>query len=139
MHGEIVLDHGRLLAGRNESMLDQVTSRDYILAMKTAGIRELKARLSEYVRQVTQGEVVLITDRGRVVAELRRPGPEQGALTLGDLRLHQAVERGLIRPSPLRAEDKERAVERLLKGAPGPWLPKGSAQRILDEIREERS
>ena len=43
--------------------------------MKAVGIRELKARLSHYVRNVERGEVVLVTDRGRVVAELlaRRP------------------------------------------------------------------
>ncbi len=38
------------------------------------GLRELKNRLSEYVRRVRAGEVVLVTDRGEVVAELRRPG-----------------------------------------------------------------
>jgi len=34
----------------------------------------LKARLSQYLRDVQGGEVVLVTDRGRVVAEVRRPG-----------------------------------------------------------------
>jgi antitoxin (DNA-binding transcriptional repressor) of toxin-antitoxin stability system len=42
--------------------------------MKTAGVRELKARLRAYLRDVEHGDVVLVTDRGRVVAELRRPG-----------------------------------------------------------------
>ncbi len=42
--------------------------------MKAVGIRELKARLSQYLRDVQGGEVVLVTDRGRVVAEMRRPG-----------------------------------------------------------------
>ena len=42
--------------------------------MKAVGIRELKARLSQYLRDVQRGEVVLVTDRGRVVAEMRRPG-----------------------------------------------------------------
>jgi len=36
-------------------------------------VRELKNRLSAYLREVAQGEIVLVTDRGRVVAELRRP------------------------------------------------------------------
>jgi len=39
--------------------------------MKTAGVREIKAHLSGYLREVAHGEVVLVTDRGRVVAELR--------------------------------------------------------------------
>jgi prevent-host-death family protein len=42
--------------------------------MKTVGIRELKNRLSEYVRSVRAGEGVLVTDRGEVVAELAPPG-----------------------------------------------------------------
>lgn len=42
--------------------------------MKTVGVRELKNRLSEYIRQVRSGESVLVTDRGEVVAELTRPG-----------------------------------------------------------------
>lgn len=42
--------------------------------MKAVGIRELKARLSQYLRDVQAGEVVLVTDRGRVVAEVRPPG-----------------------------------------------------------------
>ncbi|MGH8138210.1 MAG: type II toxin-antitoxin system Phd/YefM family antitoxin [Steroidobacteraceae bacterium] len=42
--------------------------------MKTVGIRELKNRLSEYLRQVRSGESVLVTDRGEVVAEFSPPG-----------------------------------------------------------------
>lgn len=42
--------------------------------MKTVGIRELKNRLSEYIRQVRSGEGLLVTDRGEVVAELAPPG-----------------------------------------------------------------
>jgi antitoxin (DNA-binding transcriptional repressor) of toxin-antitoxin stability system len=41
--------------------------------MKTVAVKELKNRLSSYRREVTAGEVVLVTDRGRVVAELRQP------------------------------------------------------------------
>lgn len=42
--------------------------------MKTVGVRELKNRLSEYLRQAKSGEAVLVTDRGQVVAELAPPG-----------------------------------------------------------------
>ncbi|MGH9816069.1 MAG: type II toxin-antitoxin system Phd/YefM family antitoxin [Candidatus Acidiferrales bacterium] len=42
--------------------------------MKSVGIRDLKNRLSEYVREVRSGEAVLITDRGEVVAEIIPPG-----------------------------------------------------------------
>jgi antitoxin (DNA-binding transcriptional repressor) of toxin-antitoxin stability system len=46
--------------------------------MKTVGLRELKNRLSEYVRAVRAGESVLVTDRGDVVAELAPPGETTG-------------------------------------------------------------
>jgi prevent-host-death family protein len=42
--------------------------------MKSVGIRDLKNRLSEYVREIRSGEAVLVTDRGEVVAELIPPG-----------------------------------------------------------------
>ena len=42
--------------------------------MKAVGLRELKNRLSEYVRDVRSGEGILVTDRGQVVAELNPPG-----------------------------------------------------------------
>jgi antitoxin (DNA-binding transcriptional repressor) of toxin-antitoxin stability system len=42
--------------------------------MKTVGVRELKNRLSEYLREVKAGESILVTDRGEVVAELAPPG-----------------------------------------------------------------
>jgi len=42
--------------------------------MKTVGIRELKNRLSDYIRRVRSGESVLVTDRGETVAVLTPPG-----------------------------------------------------------------
>jgi prevent-host-death family protein len=54
--------------------------------MKTVGIRDLKNRLSEYLRRVRTGESVLVTDRGEVVAELQPPG---------QVRVDQAVSPGL--------------------------------------------
>ena len=41
--------------------------------MKTVGVRELKNRLSEYLRRLRAGESVLVTDRGEVVAEFSPP------------------------------------------------------------------
>jgi antitoxin (DNA-binding transcriptional repressor) of toxin-antitoxin stability system len=37
-------------------------------------VRDLKNRLSEYLRLARAGEVVLVTDLGQVVAGLRSPG-----------------------------------------------------------------
>ena len=38
--------------------------------MKTVGLRQLKAHLGEYVNRCRGGEHIVITDRGREVAEL---------------------------------------------------------------------
>ncbi|MEX2236730.1 MAG: type II toxin-antitoxin system prevent-host-death family antitoxin [Dehalococcoidia bacterium] len=38
--------------------------------MITVGIRELRTRLSSYLRQVRSGEVITVTDRGKPVARL---------------------------------------------------------------------
>ena len=41
--------------------------------MKTAPVRELKNRLSSFLRLVKAGETILVTEHGRVIAELRQP------------------------------------------------------------------
>jgi len=51
--------------------------------MTTAGIRELKARLSEYIGKVRKGETVVVTARGKAVAMLTppvQPSPERKRL-----------------------------------------------------------
>lgn len=44
----------------------------YIVPMVRVGVRELRNKLSRYLRLVRQGETVLITDRDEVVAEIRQ-------------------------------------------------------------------
>jgi prevent-host-death family protein len=60
------------------------------VAQVTVGIRELKARLSSYVRQARSGASVIITDRGEPVARLVPMGR-----SLED-RMEDLVEAGLI-------------------------------------------
>lgn len=50
--------------------------------MQAVNIRELKAKLSAYIRQVRAGETFLVTDRSHVVARLgpvEPAGPEGGS------------------------------------------------------------
>jgi prevent-host-death family protein len=44
---------------------------------KTAGVRELKSRLSMYLARVRDGDRITITDRGKAVAELSPVRPER--------------------------------------------------------------
>jgi prevent-host-death family protein len=46
--------------------------------MRKVGLKILKNKLSEYVRLAAAGEAVVITDRGRPVAELVPHKPETG-------------------------------------------------------------
>jgi prevent-host-death family protein len=41
-----------------------------IMSEVTVGVRELKSRLSEYLRQVKAGNTVVITERGRQVGRI---------------------------------------------------------------------
>lgn len=38
--------------------------------MKTAGIREIKTHLSRYLQDVRNGDEIIITDRGKAVAQI---------------------------------------------------------------------
>jgi antitoxin (DNA-binding transcriptional repressor) of toxin-antitoxin stability system len=41
--------------------------------MKSVGVRELKSHLSKYLSLVKNGEVVVVTDHNKIVAEIRQP------------------------------------------------------------------
>jgi antitoxin (DNA-binding transcriptional repressor) of toxin-antitoxin stability system len=96
--------------------------------MRTIGIRELKGRLSQVLRDVASGDVFLVTDRGRVIAELRRPDAGPLVLSAEDRALARLASEGHFRiaerptieyrPSPLRSRD-------------------GLAQQLIDEERGE--
>jgi antitoxin (DNA-binding transcriptional repressor) of toxin-antitoxin stability system len=94
--------------------------------MKTVGLRELKNRLSAYIREVRAGQAVVVTDRGQVVAELRQPGQvapgakvhpavarlvNRGMLTLGapnERRLYPPLSRLLRSTSSAKLLEAER-------------------------------
>jgi antitoxin (DNA-binding transcriptional repressor) of toxin-antitoxin stability system len=64
------------------------------MGLKTVNIRTLKDRLSAYLRDVAHGDIFLVTDRGRVVAELRQPTLGQHALDAAQDREQKMVDRG---------------------------------------------
>jgi len=96
--------------------------------MKAVGIRELKNRLSEYIRQVRAGDAVLVTDRGEVVAELVPPGlsttdPAVSAGLLALARRHLvslgAPAQGDLYPRLPRSRRRRRASAELLDAERG--------------------
>lgn len=68
--------------------------------MRSVGVKVLKNRLSEYVRIAAAGEVVLVTDRDRVVAELVPPRAGR-AEQVSDVVVAEAVRTGWITPRRL--------------------------------------
>ena len=66
--------------------------------MESAGVADLKARLSEYLARVKSGEEVLVTDRGRPVARLVPVGAETIADDEAETARLMAMEKeGLLR------------------------------------------
>ena len=97
--------------------------------MRAVGIRELKAHLSRFVREVVAGEVVLVTDHGRVVAELRPP--------TGTDEPESAVERRLRRLSEHCSLEVGHHDPTVYVRSPLS-VPPGTAQALLDAERVER-
>ncbi len=100
--------------------------------MRAVGIRELKNRLSHYVRLVESGESVLVTDRGAVVAELRPPGSPGARMEVDPLatRLAEMARKG--RAVLAAPHDPE------LYGTRDAVIPEGSVARLLAEERGQR-
>ncbi len=63
-----------------------MTSSDYYVVMRKAGIAELKAHLSEYLRAVRRGEEVTVFDRETPIARIVRVGAPSGALRIRPAR-----------------------------------------------------
>jgi prevent-host-death family protein len=96
--------------------------------MPKVGVRQLRNRLSQYVRQVRAGREIQVTNRGEVVAELVPPRSEAhlpGREGLADLARRGLVTLGL--PNDPRVY---RRKPRLLKPA--------ALRRLIDEERGER-
>lgn len=81
------------------------------------GIRELKARLSEYVAKAAAGEHIVVTDRGKPVAQLA--GLDDRST------LERGIEEGWITPAR-----RSGGLEPIT-----PWPSNLSTAEVLDEDR----
>jgi antitoxin (DNA-binding transcriptional repressor) of toxin-antitoxin stability system len=97
--------------------------------VKAIGVRELKARLSAFLREVQAGEIILVTDRGRVVAELRAPGPGASPESPAERALRRLAETGALRVGEPRAADAYASSPVRAR--------RGTARALLAEEREE--
>ncbi len=95
--------------------------------MRIVGLKVLKNKLSEYVRLASQGEIVLIADRDRVVAEIVAPRAGRAG-DVPDALLAEMVRRGIVTPA-------------LLPPGTRPATPPGAVRlaELLSELDRDRS
>lgn len=111
--------------------LPKVATGSYLGRMKVVGIKQLKNKLSEYVKLAAAGEVVLVTDRGDVVAELRAPTPWRDP-RMDNPRWAELVRKGIITPAKVPPGTPLDLPPDL------PRVPLADILRDLDASREDR-
>ncbi len=89
----------------------------------TANVAQVKARLSEYLRQVKDGSEVVITERGIPVARIVPLAPDEKRAT----REERLIRSGALRPP---------GGPRRKLGAPK--LKKGGGRAVLDALLADR-
>ncbi len=94
--------------------------------MRAVGIKTLKNRLSEYVKMAAGGEVIVVTDRDHVVAELVPPKSDRSVDT-ADALLAEAVRKGWVRPPTLSPDE------------PPPRIPVAKFKALLKELVQDRA
>src|SRR5689334_4131301 len=114
-------EHGPL-----RRVLDKVASGRYFRLMKSVGLKTLKNRLSEYVRMASRGEVILVTDRDEVVAELAPPSATRSN-GVPDALLAECVRKGYVRPATLPQQ------------GPPPRKPVAGFKQLMKELESDRS
>jgi prevent-host-death family protein len=97
--------------------------------MKAVGLRELKNRLSEFVRDVRSGEGILITDRGEVVAELIPPGRASAGTDVAP-GLALLIRKGIVRAGTANDPSRYPKLSRARR--------RSSAAALLDAERGSR-
>lgn len=93
--------------------------------MRAVGLKVLKNKLSEYIRMAASGEIVLVTDRDRVVAEISPPRSGRSPL-LADAMLADAVRSGWLTPALLS------------NAGPPPRDPVAPLKEILEGLAADR-
>jgi prevent-host-death family protein len=96
--------------------------------MRTVGLKTLKDKLSEYVRAAAAGETVIITDRGRAVAQINPAQPIADRYK-GHPALARGVREGWVTP----AENPD--------GVPPPArpIPGITFERLMADLARDRS
>jgi antitoxin (DNA-binding transcriptional repressor) of toxin-antitoxin stability system len=102
--------------------------------MKAVGIKNLKNNLSKYLDMVREGEIVYVTDRDDIIAEIHKPvSAPTTMVSRWEAFLNEEERKGtLIRAKRL----KTNLLEEMKKLSPPPALP--DWKKTFDETREDR-
>lgn len=102
--------------------------------MKAVGIKNLKNNLSKYLDMVREGEIVYVTDRDDIIAEIHKPISAPATMvSRWEAFLNEGERNGTL----IRAKrEKSNIMEEMQKLTPGPMFP--DWMKTLDEIREDR-
>lgn len=93
--------------------------------IKTVGIKDLKNNLSGWLREIKSCRSILVTDRGKVVAEIQEPAVRDLGRVSNPV-LAEWIREGRVRPGKAR------------KLPPSPVrLASGTSLRLLNEERGE--
>jgi antitoxin (DNA-binding transcriptional repressor) of toxin-antitoxin stability system len=99
--------------------------------MRSVGIKQLKARLSEYVRLARGGETILVSDRDQVVAQLGPPRYQPLEPESLDARLDRLAARGQVTRAGAPREGRSRSLPHL-------GLPEAAVRKLLGDLRSDR-
>src|ERR1019366_1949742 len=100
--------------------------------MKAVGVKNLKNNLSRYLREVQAGEIVWVTDRDEVIAEIHRPTvPLAGKINRWEAWLNSQERTAGIR----RAQPGGPSLQ-AAKKLPAPAQPL-DLPRLLDQTRAD--
>jgi prevent-host-death family protein len=95
--------------------------------MTKVGLKTLKNKLSEYVRRAAAGETVVVTDRGRPIAEISPPRPVPDRYKDHPVLAH-GIREGWITPA-------ENPAEPLPPGKPVPGL---TFEKLMEDLARDR-
>lgn len=93
--------------------------------MSLVGVKELKNRLTYYLRRTKQGEEVIVTERGRPIAVLHSIQAAEQATSL-DARLARLASLGTVTLPTHKTSPRRKAIK-----IPGPPV----SQAILEDRR----
>jgi prevent-host-death family protein len=96
--------------------------------MQEVGVRELKAKLSHYLRVAKNGGGVLVSEHGKVIAALGPPAMAALPSELAGLRT--LVARGIATPGRPKQPGSYPPT--------GLRRPAGTSQRLIDELRDDQ-